>query len=135
METAAGTIPEATSKPPANPHVLWRQLLGLVLWILVPVSLVEGPIAAVFALALGGATFADAWLSGIYKDPSSSSFVNISPMGWGIAMALLLVVAYPLYLIKRNKLRTRDASNGFYVATIALGAVVIALLAFSIVAG
>ena len=43
----------------------------------------SGLIGAALALTLGGVTFADAWVSGIYKDPTRKSFLNISPMGWG----------------------------------------------------
>jgi hypothetical protein len=111
-----------------NPHVLWRQVLGFALWT-GPLSLIaSGPIGAALCLALGGVTFADAWVSGIYKRPSSKSFINISPMSWGIVMALLFIVAYPTYLVSRNKLRTIDRGNGHFIATIVIGAVLIVLL-------
>jgi hypothetical protein len=49
-------------------------------------------------------------------------------MAWGIAMALLFIVAYPAYLLNRNKLRTIHGSNAFYWATVVIGAIVILLL-------
>ena len=104
-----------------NPHVLWRQLAGLVLWVSVFGYLLY-EVAFFWPLALGGVTFTDAWLSGIYKNQSRKSIINISPMSWGIAMAILPLVAYPTYLIKRNKLRTQQAGYGFLIATIVLGA-------------
>jgi hypothetical protein len=102
---------------------LWTGLLSL------PAG---GPIGAACCLALGGVTFADAWVSGIYKRPGAKSFINISPMSWGIVMALLFIVAYPTYLISRNKLRTVNGGNGFFIATIVVGAIVIALLFLSL---
>jgi len=88
-----------------------------------------------FAFALGGVTFADAWVSGIYKRPDKKSFLNISPMAWGIVMALLFIVAYPAYLVNRNKLRTIKGPNGFYWTTVVFGAVMILLLVLSIASG
>ena len=79
------------------------------------------------ALLLGGLTFADAWMSGIYKLSDKRSISNNSPMAWGIAMALLLVVGYPLYLINRNKLRTVAGPGLFYWAVVVVGGLVLAL--------
>jgi hypothetical protein len=87
----------------------------------------------VLCLALGGATFADAWTSGIYKRPGEQGFLNISPMAWGIAMALLFIVTYPVYLLNRTKLRTINGTNVFYWITVVLGGLVIYLLALNIV--
>ena len=122
-----------------NPHVLWRQLTGLVLW--VGVFGVFGYFDyfggglfwAVFGLILASVTFADAWVSGIYKDQSKKSFLNISPMAWGVVMALLFIVAYPAYLINRNKLRTRQGGNAYFIATIVLGAVVLVLIVLNFI--
>lgn len=115
-----------------NPHVLWRQVTGLFLWVGVLSYSAGGIVGVVFALALGGVTFADAWTSGIYKDRTRKAFLNMSPMAWGIVMPLLFIAAYPLYLLNRNKLRTKDAGNGFYIATIVLGCVDVALLLLSV---
>jgi hypothetical protein len=112
----------------ANPHVLWRQVVGFVFWTGLVSFLGGGIVGVAMGLVLGGVTFADAWRSGIYKDPKKSSFVNISPMAWGIVMALLFIVAYPMYLVYRNKLRTRNAGSGFFVATVVLGAAQILLI-------
>src|ERR1700733_2046263 len=102
-QTAASTTLSAAA---ANPHVLWRQLLGLVLWVGILSLVAGGPVRAALCLTLGGLTFADAWQSGIYKRPDRKAFLNISPMAWGIVMALLFIVAYPAYVLNRNKLRT-----------------------------
>ena len=110
-----------------NPHVLWRQLTGLVLWVGVIGYFVGGLFWAVLSLILASVPFADAWVSGIYKDQSKKSFLNISPMAWGVVMALLFIVAYPAYLINRNKLRTRQGGNAYFIATIVLGAVALVL--------
>jgi len=120
--------------PPQNPHVLWRQVLGFVFWVGLLGLLAGGPIGAVTCLAVGGVTFADAWKSGIYKRPGERGFLNISPMAWGIVMALLLIVTYPVYLLNRNKLRTIRDTNVFYWATVVLGALIIVLWLINIVA-
>jgi hypothetical protein len=133
MDTPTPASTPTVAPPlPQNPHVLWRQVLGLVLWAGLPSLLAGGPIGSALCLALGGVTFADAWKSGIYKRPGEKSFLNISPMAWGIAMALLLIVTYPAYLLKRNKLRTIQGTNVFYWATVVLGAIVIVLFVLNI---
>jgi len=124
--------PDAASTP-ANPRVLWRQLLGFFLWVIL-LSIAGGPIGVVTCLALGGAAFTDAWKSGIYKRPGAKGFLNISPMAWGIAMACLFPVTYPVYLLNRNKLRTTQGTNAYYWITVVLGALVILLLLGSIFA-
>ncbi len=132
METSPQEPNVTSSGAIANPHVLWRQLLGFVLWVGLLSLPAGGPFGAILCLALGGATFADAWVSGIYKRPGTKSFLNISPMAWGIVMALLFIVAYPVYLTNRNKLRTVQGGNGFFIATIMLGGLVIVLLLLSV---
>ena len=110
-------------EPPAagNPHVLSRQVAGFLLWT-VPLSvLAAGPLIGAVMVVLGGATFADAWKSGIYKRPGSRSFLNISPMAWGVAMALLLIVTYPVYVLSRNRLRTVRAGNVLFYAVVLIG--------------
>ena len=132
METpAASSSTSLSAPPPQNPHVLWRQVLGLVLWVGVLTYIAGGLVAALFGLVLGGVTLADAWKSGIYKRPGEKRFLNLSPMAWGIAMALLFIVTYPVYLLQRNKLRTIQGTNAFYWATVVVGAIVIVLLLLS----
>jgi hypothetical protein len=128
MESQTSLSPISDAAPASeNPHVLWRQILGFVFWVGLLSFLAGGPIAAVSALLVGGVTFADAWKSGIYKRVGSSGVLNISPMAWGIVMALFLIVSYPLYLINRNKLRTIRGTNAFFWATVVLGALIIVL--------
>jgi hypothetical protein len=127
--------PASVVTPPVsdtNPHVLWRQLLGLVLWITIFSLPAGGPIGALLALALGGVTFADAWTAGIYKHPAKKSFLNISPMGWGVTVALLFVVAYPTYLLNRDKLKTMEGRKDLYWAVVLLGAIVILLIVLGV---
>jgi hypothetical protein len=123
--------PEPPS-PKGNPHVLWRQILGFLFWVVLFSIPAGGLVWAVFCLALGAVTFADAWESGIYKRPNKKSFLNISPMSWGIVMALLFIVAYPAYLLSRNKLRTMRSTNAFFIATVILGAIAVILMLLSI---
>jgi uncharacterized membrane protein YiaA len=56
-------------------------------------------------------------------------------MGWGLVITMLFVVGYPVYLLNRNKLRTRHAGNGYFIATIVLGVVLIVLTVFDIQLG
>lgn len=127
METAIRTTAEPTAAgAPINPHVLRRQVLGLVFWAGIVPLFCGGPFQSVLCLLLGGLTFADAWVSGIYKRPDRRSLSNNSPMVWGVAMALLFVVGYPVYLINRNKLRTVAGTNVFYWAVILVGGLVLA---------
>src|SRR5262245_884232 len=126
VEPTGAATASTAGDPPSNPHVLWRQLLGLVLWLGILGYLARGFAGAAAALLLGGLAFADAWRSGIYKDPNQKSVINLSPMGWGIAMPFLFIAIYPLYLFHRNKLRTRNNGNGFFIAIIIIGAVMLA---------
>ena len=111
-----------------NPHKLWRQIVGFVFWVGVIsfIRLVPNPdswLGFMFMLPIGCLTFADAWVSGIYKDRSRKSFLNVSPMSWGIGMALFAIVFFPVYMIMRNKLRTRNGGNGFFIALAVLGGI------------
>jgi hypothetical protein len=117
----------------SNPHVLWRQLVGFVLWVGVLSLAAGGLVGGVLCLILGGLTFADAWQSGIYKRTDKSSFLNISPMAWGISMALLFIVAYPAYVLNRRKLRTIQGTNGYFWALTVVGAIVVVLFAFNLI--
>jgi hypothetical protein len=129
-ESAVSTSPTSV----ANPHVLWRQLLGLVIWVGLLSLPAGGIIGVVLCLTLAGLTFTDAWKSGIYKRPDRKAFLNISPMAWGIVMALLFIVAYPAYILNRNKLRTVHGTNAYFWALTAVGAVVVVLMAINIFA-
>lgn len=133
MESTGDLNEASRSEIMGNPHVLWRQVTGLILWVGIVSYIGGGLFWTVFGLILASATFTDAWVSGIYKDPSKKTFLNISPMAWGISMALLFIVAYPVYLINRNKLRTQQGGNAYFIATIFLGAVVVVLIVLNFV--
>ena len=111
-----------------NPYKLWRQIVGFVFWVggISFIRLIPNPDSwpgFMFMLPIGCLTFADAWVSGIYKDRSRKSFLNVSPMSWGIGMALFAIVFFPVYMIMRNKLRTRNGGNGFFIALAVLGGI------------
>ena len=129
-KTQVADVEGSSEETAPNPHVLWRQLCGLVFW-LSPLFL-AGPIAGLFGLALGGVTFTDAWVSGIYKRPGTRSLLNISPMSWGVLMLWLLILTFPLYVINRNRLRTRRRTNGFFIATVIMGTLPVVQLVASI---
>jgi hypothetical protein len=124
METPATSRTAAIAAPSPNPHVLSRQVVGLLLWVGL-LSLLGGMYSFILCLTLAILTFADAWKSGIYKRSDKRGFLNISPMAWGIAMAFLFVVTFPVYLLHRSELRTIQATNGFYWALVIVGAVLI----------
>jgi len=111
-----------------NPHTLWKQILGLSIS-----SIIVYFFAGIFMVLTGIFTFIDAWTVGIYKKKDMKSFVNISPMAWGIVMEFLIIVAYPVYLIKRNKLKTKDGSNIFWILTIVFGGISILFGAYQII--
>ena len=116
----------------SNPHQLPRQLFGLIFWIVLFALFVyrfTDPFTTASLLLpvglLGGLTFADAWVCGIYKDPNKKSFLNISPMAWGILMAVFYPVAYPVYALIRNRLRTIHGTNGLFIAVLIVGGIII----------
>ena len=113
-----------------NPPALWKQLLGFVIGTVV-IFFLEGP-GVLVGLVAGIFTFCDAWSSGVYRKQGVRSFTNISPMSWGLAMELLPVVAYPIYLAKKNKLKTRDVANAFWILTIITGALAIIVFVIQI---
>jgi hypothetical protein len=127
METPAISPATAGAVPSPNPHVLSRQLVGLLMWVGLP-SLLLGFITCSVCLSLALLTFADAWKCGIYKRSDKRGFLNISPMAWGIAMAFLFIVAFPAYLLHRTELRTIQGTNRFYWALIIVGAVLVIAL-------
>jgi tripartite-type tricarboxylate transporter receptor subunit TctC len=47
-------------------------------------------------------------------------------------MSLFLTVAYPIYVLNRNKLRTRQDTNAFFWATVVLGAVPLVAITLSV---
>jgi hypothetical protein len=98
----------------SNPHSLPKQLTGVIVCSLVVVIAVASITGLISAL-VGIFTFLDAWNSGIYKDPDKKSLTNISPMGWGISMMLIWFIAYPIYLFKRKKLKTKDGPKVYWV--------------------
>ena len=126
---SAGLQPNLTrprADAPKNPHKLWKQLIGLSIASIIFVAFnFLGVITGIF-------TFIDAWKAGIYKNKKSKSFINISPMGWGIVMQGLLIVAYPLYLATRNSLKTQEGEKVWHVLTIIFGSLTFVVIAFKI---
>jgi len=107
----------------ANPHTLWKQILGLSIATTIFIIYSKG--WGIYLALVGIFTFIDAWTAGIYKHKGVKSFLNISPMAWGIVMEGLTIVAYPLYLINRNKLKTKDGKNVFFILTIIFGGIIL----------
>ena len=121
-----------------NPHKLWRQIVGFVFWAggISLILLLPNPdnlIRLTIGFSFGCLTFADAWVSGIFKDRSRKSFLNVSPMSWGIGMVLFAIVTFPVYMIMRNKLRTRNGGNGFFVALAVLGGIIMIFFLFGVI--
>ncbi len=111
---------------PENPHKLWKQLIGLgIASLILAMFNFLGVITGIF-------TFIDAWKAGIYKKKDSKSFINISPMGWGIVMQGIFIVAFPLYLANRNKLKAKEGQNVWYILTIIFGGLTLSLAALKI---
>ena len=110
------------------PHVLWKQVLGLTI-----ASVIFFLFGGIFLVLTGVFTFCDAWVSGIYRRSGVKSWLNISPMAWGIVMEGLLVAAYPVYLMNRNKLKTKGTNNTFWILAILFGALSLLVAVFQIV--
>jgi hypothetical protein len=83
-------------------------------------------------VSLAAATFYDALRSGIYKIPGKRSFLNISPLAWGLLTVFFFGVTFPLYVINRNRLRTIHTKNDLFVAVVVLGVIRFAMFALTI---
>ena len=108
--------------------VLGNQITGVIIASAI-FFFVGGPIIVL----LGGLTFADAWMAGIYKKKGVRSILNISPMGWAIVMQGLFILAYPLYMINRNKLKTKPGNNVLFIITAVLGGIFLLLFFVGII--
>ena len=117
--TSETTAPTSFSPP--------RQITGIMIASLIVLLLFR--LAGVLVVLAGVFAFLDAWQAGIRKRKDSQSFVNISPMGWGIAFMGLLIVSYPLYFFSRNRLKTTSGNTAFWVLTNCFSLLVILLLA------
>lgn len=111
----------------ANPHSLKKQLFGFSLVSAFIFRFLPSWQSALFLILAGLFTFIDAWKSGIYKRKDRRSVLNISPMAWGILMEIFFIITFPVYVINRNKLKTKDGGNIFWWLTRAFGGVVFLL--------
>jgi hypothetical protein len=124
MSEIVNTNPE----PPPFPHILWKQIIGLIIS-----SVIFFFFGGILPVVTGILTFADAWNAGIYKKSGERKLLNISPMAWGIVMQGLMIVAYPLYLINRNKLKTREGKPVLFGFVIVLGGITLTLAIYQII--
>ena len=109
------------------PHTLWKQIVGIGISS-VAITAFGGP----FLALMGILVFADAWVAGIFKKPDSKGFFNISPMAWGVATHLLLVIALPLYLIFRNKIKTKKGSTALFIMVLVFGVLALMVAALQV---
>ena len=86
-------------------------------------------------LIIGVLVFADAWIAGIRKQPRPDEFRYISAMGWGVATDLLFVVAFPLYLLNRNRLKSRQGSTALWLLLVVMGSVTLLWLLKELIVG
>lgn len=121
-------IPNPEGAPVLN--ILWKQTVGIIIS-----SIIFYFFAGILAVVTGVLTFADAWNAGIQKKSSERKLLNISPMAWGIVMQGLMILAYPLYLFNRNRLKTRDGKPVLFILTIIFGAISLGLVIYQIVSG
>jgi len=127
VEQATETTEQATVSNSLNPHRLPLQILGICIS-----SVIVTLIGGLFIVPVGIFVFADAWVAGIYKKKESQSFLNISPMAWGIVVQGLFIVGFPLYLVFRNRLKTKSGSLILFILTILSGVAAIALLVLAV---
>ena len=128
-EMQIGPSPELVVSPD-NPHSLGKQLTGIAISsvLIIAASLIGGVIVSLAGIF----TFLDAWHSGIYKTPGRRAITNMSPMGWGITMMWLFIITYPIYLLRRNRLKTKDGSNVFWYLLHVVAAILILLIALQV---
>lgn len=107
-----------------NPHSAGLQALGMMLSSL-PLAILGGWLMVIS----GCCVFADAWYAGIFKRPGKRTFLNISPMGWGIVVQWLFIIGFPLYIIFRSGLKTRPGKSVYFVLTVVFGGLTIAMMA------
>lgn len=110
-----------------NPHILWKQILGFIVATVILTTL--GLPWAGFGIFI----FVDAWKAGIYKKKDSKSFLNLSPMGWAIAMHGAPFITFPLYILNRNKLQTLEGDDRWYRVAIFSGVVTVVIAVTSII--
>lgn len=131
--TATQSTTDSLPAGDANPHQFGRQAAGVAIAAAVVLLVLElGGLALILA---GIFTFLDAWHAGIYKQADSQSFVNLSPMGWSIAVMGILMVAYPVYAANRGKLKTKDGSPVFWLLANLLGVISLALVVVTFLVG
>jgi len=100
--------------------ILWRQMIGLIVLGAIVFAMYHAK--GLFFFLIGAATFIDTWQSGIYKKRNINSLLNMSPIGWTFVVSGLFIIGFPMYLINRNKLKTKENDNIFFYAVIILGA-------------
>lgn len=121
LQTASASVPIQREEGRPWKQCLW---LGLVSALV----LVSGWPASILVVAVGSLVFADAWMTGIRRRPNDSDFLNISPLAWGIAVNLLFVVSFPLYLFNRDRLKVRKGSTVVWLLIVVLGGLLTLLI-------
>jgi hypothetical protein len=116
-----GVRPERA--PRTQLHILWRQFLGLVAWAGVMAFLVMGPMVATLLIVLGGVALADLWQSVGQGRPGAKARSRRRPLAMRIAKALLIVVAYPAFLLGLANPRTLEGADDFYWALVVFGGI------------
>lgn len=103
----------------------WKQCLWFGL--MSAFVLVFGWPGSILVVAVGSLVFTDAWMIGIRRKPNNSGFLNISPFAWGVAVNLLPIVSFPLYLFTRDRLRVRKGSTVVWLLLVVLGGLLMPL--------
>ena len=86
--------------------------------------------AALLLIAAGGSVFADAWTAGVGRETNGRGLKRSSPLLWGIFAELFPVVALPIYLFNRRRLRSRTGNKVLWVLIVGVGVVILLLLPF-----
>ena len=128
----ARIVTAGASRPPNESASFGKQLSVVLIAAGIVVMLVDFDLNVLSGLIVyltGLFAFLDAWHAGIRKDPTKRSFLNLSPMAWGILMVLFLIPVYPIYFFSRNRLKTSEGNRAYWITTNVLGSTVIAFLA------
>jgi len=123
-QPVTGAPEDATA--PGRPSA--GQIAGVVISTLLLLTMTPLVGLGVIPSAIAGiAAFLDARAVGIRKDPDRAGFLNISPMGWAIVVAWLLIVAYPAYLFHRATIKSHGAPPIYFIILNVFGVISIAL--------
>ncbi|MDH5228871.1 MAG: hypothetical protein OEZ58_09760 [Gammaproteobacteria bacterium] len=89
-------------------QIMIMGIASIVMFFLSPSGSLIQIVAAIFL-------FVDAMIIGVKKVRIKKRITSLSPLGWGVFMLLLQIVAFPFYVSERNRIRTKESTDLFFV--------------------